>query len=267
MIEFHTLEQSDSQFETDRLKFITVKSPNLRGRGDICLFIPKEGITTIKPLPIAIFLHGVYGSSWSWAFQGGLHKTAQQLIDQQKLSPMIIAMPSDGLWGDGSGYLPHHHFDFEKWIYQDVPAALYQTIPQATPSSPLFIAGLSMGGFGALRIGAKYAKHFKGIAAHSAITSLAQMALFVEEPLADYKQDNSIDEDVLQTILSQHIPLPPIRFDCGKEDALIEHNRELHRALEKHHIAHIYQENAGGHEWSYWQKHVTQSLLFFERCL
>ncbi len=262
MTTFRTVELSDTRLEKDRLRFITVKSAHLGGRGDICVFVP-EGVAGRDDTPVALLLHGVYGSCWSWALSGGVHLRAQELIAQGSLPPMILAMPSDGLWGDGSGYLPHSGRNFERWIVDDVPAAVRQHIPGAGEKSPLFITGLSMGGFGALRLGAKYHSRFRAVAAHSAITSLDQLQLFVEEDLSVYRQPDAVDEDVLQTIVRYRNNLPPIRFDCGAEDILIDPNRELHRRLEEAGIPHVYEEFPGKHEWPYWTQHVARSLLFF----
>ncbi len=262
MSHFRTTELSNSQFESNNLRFITVKSQNLKGRGDICVFIPKD--STDIDLPIAILLHGVYGSAWSWSLSGGAHQTAQQLINQHKIKPMILAMPSDGLWGDGSAYTKHSGLNFEKWIVEDVIQAIKELIPQAQHSNKTFISGLSMGGFGALRIGAKYGEVFDAISAHSSITELQQMELFIEEDLANFRQENSEDESVLKTILMHKDKLSPLRFDCGKDDLLIKYNRLLSVALENNNIPHNYQEFDGKHEWDYWQKHLENTLVFFD---
>ena len=243
---FRTIEISDPQFETDNLRFITVKTPNLKGRGDICLFVPSG--PEIKKIPLVILLHGVYGSSWSWALKAGVHRTARHMIQAGAISPMAIAMPSDGLWGDGSGYLPHHNLDFEKWIVEDVPMAVSEAATSITEGSPLFISGLSMGGFGALRLGIKYQRQFAAISTHSAITTIDQMNLFVEEPLDGYKQKETVEESVWKVIQSCNGMIPPLRFDCGTEDLLIEHNRKLHGQLTEAGIDHQYQEFPGGHE-------------------
>jgi len=61
--------------------------------------------------------------------------------------------------------------------------------------------------------------------------------------------------------------LLPFRFDCGTEDPLIEYNRNLHQALNKHGIDHIYEEFPGGHKGSYWGNHIKRSFLFFNQYL
>ncbi|PWJ43888.1 alpha/beta hydrolase [Sediminitomix flava] len=258
---FRTTELSDAVYEMDNLRFITVKTPHLNGRGDICVFVP-DG-ENLKDLPIVTLLHGVYGSAWIWAFKGGAHKTAKRLIEQGKIRPMVLAMASDGLWGDGSAYTAHNHHNFEKWIAEDVPTAVKENIPQVSEQSKLFISGLSMGGFGALRVGAKYAKQYSGISGHSSITEIEQMKLFVEESLDLYKQKERIDEDVFTAMLQNKEQLPPFRFDCGTTDELIDFNRKLHTDLEQSNIEHSYQEFEGGHEWKYWQEHIEDTLIYF----
>lgn len=263
---FRTVEMSDPRFEVNHLRFMTVKTPHLKGRGDICVFVPPD-INSIQAVPVIILLHGVYGSAWSWAYGTGVHLQTMNMIDRGEIPPVIIAMPSDGLWGDGSAYLPHNGYHFEKWIAEDVVDVVAENISGAGKDSPLFIAGLSMGGFGALRIGAKYGQKFSGICAHSSITSLEQMKLFVEEGIDNYTQEDQIDEDVLSTFQQYREHLPPIRFDCGTSDVLIDNNRELHWLMHQQDMPHVYEEYPGGHEWPYWEKHISKSLLFFAKLL
>ena len=244
MSSFRTSELSDKTFENDGLRFLTVKTPNLKGRGDICLFVPDD-TDTLVDLPIYILLHGVYGSSWVWAMKGGAHHTAKRMMDSGEIRPAILAMPSDGLWGDGSGYLRHKKRDFEQWIVSDVPKAVYENIPSASEKSPLGIAGLSMGGYGALRLGTEFSEVFKAISAHSAITKFTEMEGFVEEPMDAYDLMNE-DNDVIDSIRKNAQSIPALRFDCGKEDELIEGNRLLHAQLLELGVPHEYEEFDGG---------------------
>jgi len=263
MSSFHTIELSDPDYETDGLRFLTIKTPNLHGRGDICLFVPKveDGITD---LPIYILLHGVYGSAWIWAMKGGAHRTAKHMMDTQQIKPAIIAMPSDGLWGDGSAYFGHHQKKFDQWIVNDVPLAVRENISEAGPNSPLCIGGLSMGGYGALLLGAKYPDIFQAISGHSSITKLEQMRQFVEEPMSAYTSESETP-NVIEVMKTNQDRLPALRFDCGVTDSLIAPNRLLHQQLADLNFSHVYEEFSGGHEWPYWQKHVAKSLLFFDQ--
>lgn len=262
MSRFRTIRISEPQFEHDNLRFLTFKSPALKARGDVSLFVPPH-IEEAQNLPLVLLLHGVYGSHWSWAMMGGAHRIAQQMIEQKRLRPMVIAMPSDGLWGDGSGYVRHDVADYDRWIMEDVVGCVTETLPVLSVKSPLFIAGLSMGGFGALRLGAKYAARFAGISAHSAITHYSQLQQFVEEPLASYTAHNSEDElSILSWLQRNKESLPALRFDCGEDDVLVAANRQLHSDLTTLNIPHSYSEFAGEHNWDYWREHLRDTLLF-----
>jgi putative tributyrin esterase len=260
-VDWPKLEISSPRLESDGLRFVTAKSGNLRGRGDIVLYVPTH-IAEMSEVPIVTLLHGVYGSSWSWAMKGAAHLTAARLIRSGKIPPMILAMPSDGLWGDGTGYVSLDQGNYESWIVADVPAIVRRVIPQAT-GGPLFLAGLSMGGFGALRIGAKYGRTvFTGISGHSACTRLADLVEFVTEPASAYESVTGAAA-ILDTMLAHRSSLPPVRFDCGTEDLLLEKNRNLSKSLNAVRIPHTYEEFPGGHTWEYWEMHLAETLLFF----
>ena len=260
---FRTIELSDAIFESQGLRFLTVKTPNLKGRGDICLYVPKvdEGIDN---LPIYILLHGVYGSAWIWALKGGAHKTAEKLINNKTIKPAIIAMPSDGLWGDGSAYFSHHQKNFDNWIVADVITAVKENIPEAKNSTSTCIGGLSMGGYGALSLGGRYPDKFKAISSHSSITKLEQMSLFVEEPLADYERESKTP-NVIDIFKKNKSKLPPFRFDCGIKDDLFSANKKLHQQLLEAKITHEFEALEGAHEWSYWIQNLERTLVFFNK--
>ncbi len=264
MTEFRTIEISNPDYDPPGITHVTVKSPALRRRADLSLFVP-TGIHA-QPMPLVILLHGVFGSHWAWLFKGGAHQVMERLINEEGIPPMMLAMPSDGLWGDGSGYLRHSEADYRRWITEEVPAAAELAVP-GSESAPRFISGLSMGGYGALRIGALHASDFRGISAHSSITDVSNMWGFVEEPQTAFDLSENEPLQALACIKTHAHELPPLRFDCGTEDELIAANRELHARLEEAEIDHSYEEFPGGHTWEYWHEHLADSLRFFSKQL
>lgn len=242
------------------VRLLTLHSPALKHRADVTLYLPPGR----HPLPLLILMHGVYGSHWNWWALGNLPGIAREMLATDEIAPFAIAMPSDGLWSDGSGYVAHKHFDAESWILSDVPACVRELVPQIQ-TDRLFLAGLSMGGFGALRIGAKHASRMAGISAHSPVTSLAVLSQFVQDPIENDLAAGKRDADILYWMRRNRSRLPPIRFDCGTEDSLLDNNRALHAALSRARIPHEYEEHPGGHDWEYWQKHVRTTLRFVSR--
>jgi putative tributyrin esterase len=262
---FRTLEVSDPALSPPGLRFVTVKSAALGQRADLLLHVPPQAAGQ-QDLPLVLLLHGVYGSHWAWAFQGGAHLTAQRLIDAGEIPPLVLAMPSDGLWGDGSGYVPHAGQDFERWIVDEVPAAARAACPAVSEVSPLCIAGLSMGGFAALRLAGRYPQRLVAAAGHSSVTEAAQLDALMAETRAGWAAEPS-SSSVIASLLGATAPLPALQFDCGRDDPFIGANRQLHAELQAAGIAHRYAEYDGGHHWAYWARHLEDTLRFFGQTL
>ncbi len=262
-ISFASVECSDPRFERDGLRVITVRSGALDRRVDLCVWAPPIGAASTT-LPLLILLHGAAGSAWSWPLNGGAHLTASRLIETGEIAPVALAMPSDGLWGLGSGYVPHADADYERWIVDEVPAAAALADDRIAAASPLTIAGLSMGGFGALRLGAKYPDRFRGISAHSAVTTLGRLAETTGDRLDALPGFGQPDGTALHWLEVNAARLPALRFDCGANDPLLPANRALHAALEARGIEHQYEEFAGGHDWLYWRLHLADTLRFLD---
>ncbi len=258
---FFSIEVSDPDFESEELRHITAKSPSLKARADVTLHVP-EAARGRAGVPLVILLHGIYGSHWGWTRSGGAHRTNERLLRDGQIGPLILAMPSDGLWGDGSGYVTHGKADFEAWIAEDVPALVEEVLGRGTCGA-LFVGGLSMGGFGALRMGARHPGRIAGMSGLSSATHLDQLKAAVQQ---DPRFDGVAAEDhCLFRTLSACSSLPPFRFECGTEDFLLEANRELHRRLEMASIPHEYEEHPGAHAWQYWRQRLPDTLRYFSR--
>lgn len=254
-MKFRTVDISDAQFEPDGVRHVTVKSPALGRRADLSIYSSGDG-----PLPAVVLLHGVYGSHWGWTRSGGAHRTLQRLVDAGEVQPVVLVMPSDGLLGDGSAYVN----DAETWIVDEVLAAARCAVPGAGDGG-VCIAGLSMGGFGALRLAAKFPNRYLAAAGMSSITHLDQMKIFVEEDVASTYPVPFDEHDVAELLIAgRDHALPALRIDCGRSDLLIEQNRALHAALDAAAIAHEYVEYDGGHEWGYWRDHIDDVFRFFD---
>jgi putative tributyrin esterase len=240
--------------------FATVKSAALGQRADVTIYAPAAAHAG-GDAPIVILLHGARGSHWAWTFKGGAHQRLEALIAARLMTPMVLVMPSDGLWGDGSGFVSHRTQDFERWIVEEVPQLAITVSPACSVRSPVFLCGLSMGGYAALRLAGKFPDRFAGASAHSAITADDQFDQVIVEPRGDWScapEDQSVVAALTLT------PWPsPIRFDCGLDDPLLSANRRLHAELEALGVDHRFEIEPGGHDWTYWSRSIDRSLLFF----
>jgi putative tributyrin esterase len=249
---------SSAAEEEDHLRYVVCESEPLGGRGDVALFIPPD---QGEPMPLVILLGGVFGSHRAWVEQGQAHRTARRLIAEGRIRPMVLAMPADGAWSLDTGFVRHVGGAYERWVMEDVVRCARGWAPWLGPE--VFLAGLSIGGYGALRLGAKYGGRVRGISAHSPITRLNDMERFLAEP-----NSYLADEPFVGVWIARHrASVPPLRFDCGTEDPLIDASRRLHDELSRQHVVHVYQEFPGAHDWNYWRSHLEDSLVFFENRL
>jgi enterochelin esterase-like enzyme len=246
-----------SALESEHVQFFACESAALGGRGDVAFFVPPGG----EAMPLVILLNGVYGSHRAWVEQGEAHRTALRLINEGRVRPMVLAMPADGVWSLGKGFSRHVGGAYERWIMEDVIHCARYRIPGLGPD--VFLAGLSIGGYGALRLGAKYGARLRGISAHSPITRLHDMDRFMAEP-----NSYLAEEPFVGVWIARHrAALPALRFDCGTEDPLLDASRRLHEELVRQNVVHVYQEFPGAHDWDYWKTHLADTLVFFEHRL
>jgi putative tributyrin esterase len=264
-INFASVELSDPAFELEGLRHLTVSSSALARRGDVTLFVPPQA-HGLSNIPVYILMHGVYGSHWAWAMKAGAHRIAAQMIAEGHIPACVLAMPSDGLWGKGSGYVPHRDHDPERWIVDEVPAIAALGCSAVGAGSPVCISGLSMGGYGAMHLAGKYPERFRAVAAHSSIAHTHELDKFTQDDRSGCSQA-AIDTDAYTALIAAGPALPPLRIDCGTEDALLPGNRILHDQLTQAGISHHYAEYPGGHEWTYWAARLPETLAFFaENC-
>ncbi|MGI9645807.1 MAG: alpha/beta hydrolase [Ilumatobacteraceae bacterium] len=260
---FRTVRASPPDALAAGLRFVTVNSPSLGGRGELAVHVPAAA-ESHSSLPLVVLLHGVYGSFWNWSLLGSAHLVLDRLIAAGEVRPMVLAMPSDGLAGEGTGYLTHPDADYEAWIIDDVVTAVAEMVAGVTEHSGLFLGGNSMGGFGAARLGVRHRDRVSGIVLHSAITDLDQLAEFTVDDIGDQAGIDRTDRNLLAVIDDTGGAIPPLLFDCGRSDPLIVANRELHRALDERGIDHGYEEFDGGHDWDAWSRRIEHGLRFVD---
>jgi enterochelin esterase-like enzyme len=262
-MKFRTIERSSEDLSKPGLHFVTVKSVALKGRVDISIYVPGHKSKPDSTWPFYFLLHGVYGSHWGWPLKGKAHENFQRLVDQKKIKPAVLIMPSDGLLGDGSGYFNTRQYAAEDWICKELPELCRQLFPRKNSELEVFLCGLSMGGWASLRLGMLYPKLFAGISAHSSMSRLSELDDLAEENWSG-KPALKKQVDLLQLIPKLAAKMPPMRMDCGLDDPLLAANREVHMAFQNAGLDFEYKELKGAHDWKYWSRNIRRSFEFFE---
>ena len=203
-------------------------------------------------------LHGLSDDQWMWIQRSNIASYVRYL-------PMIVVLPDGGT----SGYLNWkesgrlHKSGYESMIIDDISTHLQSNF--RVTDGPWAIGGLSMGGYGAMRLGLKYPERFASIWAHSS-------AFHIGDLLAGDLVDEGTVEDASVYLHADRLkasgcPQPVITFDCGVDDELIQHNRDFDEHLTRIGLDHTYAEHPGAHTWEYWNEHVQAALDQHARAL
>lgn len=218
------------------------------------------------PFPVFYLLHGLSDDHTAWVRRSNIERYVDGL-------PLIVVMPNGerGFYTDSRA---NPKAAFETAIVRDIIGfvdANFQTIPTRAGR---VIAGLSMGGYGALKLALKHPDKFCAAVSHSGAVEFGSRAFEGEDwrvteyqPVFGPDPRGSSDDVYHLAETVDRALLPALRVDCGVDDFLIEDNRRLHRHLDQLGITHEYAENAGAHDWAYWNRHVLETIAFFCRAL
>ncbi|MCW6508602.1 alpha/beta hydrolase [Lichenifustis flavocetrariae] len=117
--------------------------------------------------PVLYLLHGLNGAATDWDRLGRLRTTVDKMIGDNDIKPLLIVMPSAGnSWYVDSGDVKGPG-NYATAISHDLEQAVESAFPVGRDRSHRAIAGLSMGGFGALRLGLSEPARYGAIAALS----------------------------------------------------------------------------------------------------
>ncbi|HEX2998944.1 MAG TPA: alpha/beta hydrolase family protein [Armatimonadota bacterium] len=221
------------------------------------VLLPDYEGATGGPYPVLYLLHGLSDDHRAWSSWTGLDRYVRKL-------PLIVVMPD----GERSFYTNMAEGGrFEDYLMEDLIPRVEGSYNVLKGRAHTAIDGLSMGGYGAIKLGLKYADRFGSIGAHSSAVAAARRAWDKPAELerkrifgaSDNPERAANDPWCLVKKLTK-AQVPALYFDCGTEEFLIQDNREFHAYLEENGIPHTYREFPGVHCWEYWDLHIQDSL-------
>ena len=210
--------------------------------------------------PVLYLLHGLGGDYKDWDTMTALQKHAKNL-------PIIIAMPdADDSWYTNSATVPADKF--EDYVAKDFVSEVDTRFKTIRDRHGRAIAGVSMGGYGALKFSLKW-QLFSFAGSLSGALNAAQN---LDELRPDFRKQLRVvygnagsqtrsENDVFILLNAPHPdPNPYLYLACGTEDFFLDTNRAFAQQLSSKKLAHEYHENPGGHTWEYWDREL-QPLL------
>jgi S-formylglutathione hydrolase FrmB len=217
--------------------------------------------------PVLYLLHGWGGHYTDWA-------TRTNVADYAAQFRMIVVMPE----GNDSWYVDSASVandKYESYILKELIPDVDQRYRTIQARYGRAVAGLSMGGYGAIKYGLKYPATFVFAASMSGAFGVSRYSenemggknwepfLKIFGPAGgETRKANDVFEIARALSPAGVAALPYFYFDCGTEDAA-QHwkmNRELSEIFLEKKVPHEYRELPGNHSWGYWDQQVQEVL-------
>lgn len=254
-----------------RLSTRQIQSASLGRTVSYNLILPRgyaEKENSEKRYPVLYLLHGLTGHYENWAERTTLEEYSKDY-------ELIIVMPegSNG-WYTNAENVPADKY--EDFMIRDLVPAIEKDFRARTDREGRIIAGLSMGGYGALKFGFKYPDRFALAGSFSGALNVARFDLntyrggwkaltdSVKAVYGDMGSRTRLENDLFRMI--EDLPadkagsLPFVYLDCGTEDGLISDNRNFAAKLLEKKVPHEFRQLPGGHNWAYWDKQIVEFL-------
>lgn len=223
---------------------------------------------TEGPYKALYLLHGGMGNHTDW-----ISGTRIQAWVQDR--DLAVIMPA----GENKFFVDNEDSGemFGAFIGKELVDFTRRTFPLSHKRADTFIAGLSMGGYGAVVNGLKYHETFGAIGALSAAFMIDEILhstgklggdamrgkRYFESIFGDLDALVGSDKDyhaLIQKLIKSKADIPGIYMACGTEDFILGESQGYHAFLSAQGVPHTYEEGPGGHEWPFWDTHIKQFI-------
>ena len=222
--------------------------------------------------PVIYLLHGLTGHFNDWT-----DKTKLATEYAEKYNYIIVMPEGDNGWYSDSAAVPNDRY--ESYIIKELIPEIDKKFRTIGDRKHRAIAGLSMGGYGSLKFGLKYAEMFSLVGSFSGALGAASYneknAAAIGKSIdaifggidSETRNANDIFKIVKEISTEKVKNLPFLYLDCGTEDFLYQSNRDFANLLQEKKIPHEFRELPGAHNWAFWDLQVQEFLQLSDRFL
>lgn len=220
-----------------------------------------------KPFRTLYLLHGVIGNYTDWISGTNIQRWAEE-------KNLAVIMPS----GENSFYVDNEASGtmYGEFVGKELVEITRKMFPLSHRREDTYLAGLSMGGYGAIRNGLKNSDTFGSIGAFSSAlitehvtertndtTRYIETRSYAEQILGNLDKAVKSDKNprwLIRRLKEEEKQIPDIFMTCGKQDSLLRQNHEFRDFLIEAGASVTYDEWDGGHEWDFWNASVKKML-------
>jgi S-formylglutathione hydrolase FrmB len=215
------------------------------------------GAAADRKWPTLFLLHGLSDDHTIWLRRTSIERYVARM-------GMAVVMPQvhRSFYADMvSGY------KYWTFVSEELPRLARSFFPLSAAREDNFAAGLSMGGYGAFKLGLLQPERFAAVASLSGALNMAH-ATRRQEDLRLIFGNRSIagtSDDLFyaaEQLAASDSPKPQLYQCCGTEDQLYPDNVLFREHCKKLGLELRYEEEPGAHNWAYWDKKIQNVLAW-----
>ncbi len=240
-----------------------ISSPTLNMMMQYYVIIPDDATPeTKKDMPVLYLLHGLSDNASGWTRLTSIERYARN-------HGCAVIMPEvqRSFYTDMEYGLPYFQF-----IIKDLKMVAKNFFALPTDREHSYIAGLSMGGYGALKAGLRHPEEFIACAGFSSAVGVQEyldnktLAVYQEEVAIYGKSLKVKPEDDVYALAEKYADRennPRIFLSCGTNDVLFPNTTKLKGILEKGNYDLLYWDYPEDHTWNFWDMSIQRAMDFF----
>jgi S-formylglutathione hydrolase FrmB len=235
----------------------------------MCVILPQNTISQIgmegsakkEKYPTLYLLHGLSDDHTIWHRRTSIERYVSDM-------GIAVVMPNGGR----SFYTDMKHgFKYFTFMTEELPEIARQFFPLSDRREDTFVAGLSMGGYGAFKLALSCPDKYAAAASLSGAVDMAsrvksnqiQNTTELENIFGDLNSIKNSENDLFylaKKVSESNRPMPKLYQCCGTEDFLYEDNINFKKFIEETDYDYTYDEGRGIHEWKYWDDQIQKVL-------
>ncbi len=214
--------------------------------------------------PVLYLLHGLSDDHTIWHRRTAI----ERMVDSVGLVVVMPAVNRSYYADQANGY---RYFSY---VADELPQLVKKILPVSSARADTFVAGNSMGGYGAYKLALTYPERYAAAVSFSGLLDLNRLATFIttgsqfskqemERSWGDLNKVPGGPNDLLALLennVRKGAALPSLHACCGKDDFLLDHNHAFVEAAKRLGVPLDYIENDGAHNWDYWDKMLPWAL-------
>lgn len=211
-------------------------------------------------------LHGAGGDHTSWLLKS-------RVADYAEGKNIAVIMPS----GNNKCYVNNHYGkNYFTFLTEELPEQCETWFALSGKREDRFIAGMSMGGYGAVHAALKKPDFYAAAFSYSGLLDISERFLRPQgldlKPVFGNSDTFSTEEEDL-FVLTHNFEektgvnvdnAPQFLISCGLQDKRIDMSRRLFEEMKQKGFAVSYIEKDGGHDWNYWNQCICSTLDIIE---